>query len=105
MQTQQVIEPAIIDPEAIADFHRRRGTEELARQAVQLVQDTFSELQRITLQVVRDQEEDAEWLRLTVTARLAPTELRCAADAYLRRWVRETPPELRHLVVLQRRGA
>ena len=66
MQTQQIVEPTIIDPEAVADFHERRGTAAVTRQAVRLVQETFTEIQSISIQAVKDFEEDAEWLRLTV---------------------------------------
>lgn len=104
MQTQQAIELTVLHPQAVAEFHKRRGTEELAQQAVSLVQETFPAIQSLTLQAVQDPEEDSEWLRLTVTARLSPAEMRAAYDAYLERWVAETPPDSRHLVVLQRRG-
>jgi hypothetical protein len=102
---QRVVEPTIIHPEAVADFHRRRGTEALARQAVRLVQETFPELESITLQAVQDQEEDTEWLRLTVTARLAPAQMRAAHRECLTRWVSASPPETRHLICITYRAS
>jgi hypothetical protein len=106
MQTQQVIEPTIINPEAVTAIYRRRpGTDLLVRQAIRLVLETFPRLESLTIQAVQDSEEDSEWLRLTVTARLDSAELQRAYYAYLERWVRETPPDMRHFVRMIRREA
>jgi hypothetical protein len=105
VQTQQAFEPTVIDPEVVAAFYRRRpGTEELVRQTVRTVQEEFSQIESVTLQAVRDPEEDAEWIRVTVTARLKPDDLRAAYYRYVRRSNVETPPDLWHFVVVQRFG-
>jgi hypothetical protein len=103
MQTQQAIEPTVIDPEAVAAFYRRRpGTEDLVRQTVRIVQEEFSQLQSITLQAGRDPEEDAEWIRVSVTARLKPDDLQAAYLRCLKRT--STASDLWHFVRLMRFG-
>lgn len=102
MQTQlQTIEPAVIDPEAVAAFYQRRpGTEALAQLSVRLAQEVFAGVESITLQAVRDPEEDAEWIRVCVTARMDSDDLQAAYYRYVDRWVSETPPDLRYFVRL-----
>src|SRR5438105_4503929 len=105
MKTQPAVEPTVIDPEAVADFYRRRpGTEELVRLTVRIVQEEFSEIDSITLQAVRDPEEDAEWIRVTVTARLKPDDLRAAYLRYVDRSIAEAPRDLWPFVCLRRLG-
>jgi hypothetical protein len=105
MQTQQAIEPTVIDPETVAAFYKRRpGTEDLVRQAVGWVREEFSEIESITLQADRDPEEDAEWIRITVTTRQKADDLNASYRRYLKRDVAEAPRDLWHFVSLLRYG-
>jgi hypothetical protein len=106
VQTQQAIEPTVIDPEAIAAFYRRRpGVEEAVRQVVRIVQEEFPPVESITLQAERDPEEDAEWIRVTVIARLSPDDLQAAYLRFIDRRIAELSAEMRHFVRLWRMGA
>ena len=105
MQTQQAIEPTVIDPEAVAAFYQRRpSTEALTLYALKVVQEEFTEIESLTLQADRDPEEDAEWILITVTCRLKGDELRAAYLRYVDRSVTEAPHDLWHFVRLQRFG-
>src|SRR5438477_219273 len=105
MQTQQIVEPTIIDPEAVKAFYQRRpGTEAVTQQTVRIVQEEFPGIVSITLQAVRDPEEDAEWIRITVTARLNSDDLQAAYRRYVKRMVAERPRDLWPFVRLQHRG-
>lgn len=103
MQTQQVVEPTIIDPEAVAAFYRRRpGTEAVVRQTVKIVQEEFSNVESLTLQADRDPEEDSEWIRVTVTARLKSDDLQAAYRRYVSRSIAQQSSDLWHYVRLLR---
>src|SRR5262249_39981799 len=105
MQTQQAVEPTVIDPEAVAAFYKRRPrTDEEVRQTGRIMQEEFTEIQSITRQAVREPEEEAECIRVTVTARLKGADLRAAYLRCVDRRITETPAELRHFVTLLRFG-
>ena len=98
-------EPTVIDPEAVAAFYARHpGSEGLVRLSVRLVQETFPEIVSLSLKAVRDPEEDAEWVRVKVLARLGPDALRDAYRAYGALWIAQAPGETSHLVRLWHQG-
>jgi hypothetical protein len=107
-QQQAVIEPTLIDPEAVAAFFRRRaGTEALARRIVEILREEFSGIQSITWQAVKDPEEDAEWIRVQVNARMAPNDLHAAYRRYVTRATAEEAEarsDIGHFVRVSCRG-
>lgn len=106
MRTQRVAEATLTDADAIAAFYvRRPGTEELVKLSVRLVQETFPEIASISLQAVRDPEEDAEWIRVKVLARLDADALRAAYAEYRARWIAQAPPDISHHARLWHQGA
>jgi hypothetical protein len=105
------MEVAMIAPEkmlpasgALAEFIGREQVASLAEKALSLVREVFPQIQAIQLEVSRDPDEAAEWLVLGVTAAAPRSELSAAYREYIRRWVRETPPEKRHMVRLSYAG-
>jgi hypothetical protein len=72
----------------------------LTHKAVVLVGELFPNLCGIAWEVSRDPEEPAQWLVLRLTSTASRVELAAAYRQYIRRWVRETPADKRHLVRL-----
>lgn len=91
---------AINDSTQVSDFIRRKDIAPLLHTAVTLVCELFPKLRAVTLEASSDPEEPAEWIVLRVTSAAPREELTIAYRHYIRRWVRETPPEIRHLVRL-----
>lgn len=82
----------------VDDFIHRNDIAALIHKAVMLIRELFPKLCAIQLEVSSDPEEAAEWIILRVASGAPRAELTSAYRQYVRRWVRETPPEKRHLV-------
>jgi hypothetical protein len=91
---------SITDSAQVSDFIRRTDIATLIHKAISLVGELFPKLRALMLEASRDPEESSEWLVLRVTSTATRAELSIAYREYIRRWVRETPPEKRHLVRL-----
>lgn len=90
----------INDSTQVSDFIRCKDIATLLQKAVTLVCELFPKLRAVILEASRDPEESAEWIVLRVTSAAPRAELTTAYRNYIRRWVRETTPEKRHLVRL-----
>lgn len=84
----------------VSDFIRRKDISTLLHKAVTLVCELFPKLHAVKLEASSDPEESAGWIVLRVTSGAPRDELTSAYRHYIQRWVRETPPEKRHLVRL-----
>lgn len=84
----------------VDDFIRRTDIATLIHKAVTLVGELFPKIRVVMLEASRDPEESSEWLVVRVTSTATRADLTAAYRDYIRRWVRETPPEKRHLVRL-----
>jgi hypothetical protein len=98
LQHEQIL--TINDSPQVSDFIRRKDIASLLQKAVALVCELFPKLRAVILEASSDPEESAEWIVLRVTSAAPHTELTPAYRHYIQRWVRETPPEKRHLVRL-----
>jgi hypothetical protein len=98
MLPEQVL--TINDSPQVSDFIRRNDIAALLHKAVTLVCELFPKLRAVMLEASSDPEESAEWIVLRVTSAAPREELTPAYRRYIQRWVRETPPEKRHLVPL-----
>ncbi len=92
------------NPSQVRGFVRRKGVTRLAQKAIGLVRELFPHLRSIALEISRDPDERAEWLVVRVAAAAPRAELTPAYRQYVSRWVREAPPEKRHLVRLSYTG-
>ncbi|HTU89755.1 MAG TPA: hypothetical protein VMF69_06645 [Gemmataceae bacterium] len=88
------------DSTQVSDFIRRKDFAPLLHKAVTLVCELFPKLRAVILEASSDPEESAEWVVLRVTSAAPRAELTAAYRHYIQRWVRETPPEKRHLIRL-----
>jgi hypothetical protein len=84
----------------VADFIRREGIDANVHKADSLVRELFPQVRTVRCEVSRDPEESAEWIVVEVASTASPAELTAAYREYIKRWVRETPPEKRRLVRL-----
>jgi hypothetical protein len=88
------------DSTQVNGFIQRGNISDLIHKSVALIRELFPKLRAIVLEVSSDPEEPAEWIVVRVTSAAPRAELTSAYRQYVQRWVRETPPDKRHLVRL-----
>jgi hypothetical protein len=96
--TSQIL--AINGSPPVTEFIRRNDIVTLLNKAVTLVCELFPKLHAVMVEASSDPEESSEWIVLRVTSAAPRGEMNSAYRRYIHRWVRETPPDKRHLVRL-----
>jgi alkanesulfonate monooxygenase SsuD/methylene tetrahydromethanopterin reductase-like flavin-dependent oxidoreductase (luciferase family) len=88
------------EPEAVGEFTRRHGIEEILTESIRLAREVFPAVKEVRTEVTEDPDEAVEWMTVRVIAAAAYPELAQAYHEYLNRWIKAAPAARRLLVRL-----